>query len=115
MWACVEANKLVRESGKSNIDKCRIPVVSNWNFEYLSKKLKNYHDQEVVDLLKFGFPIECKVQGSMQVPANHTGADQHPEQIRYYIKTELNKGTLIGPFHTNPWGKCSIFPYEHTP
>ena len=97
--ACVQANKLVRMSGKANVDGLWIPVVSNWNVQYLQNKLRNYENKQIIDLLRYGFPIECKQQqGTAQIPANHAGALGFEQDVDQYIERELLKGTLIGPF-----------------
>ena len=108
-WACVEANKQVRSSGVPTIDGIHIPVVSKWNFKYLEYTLRNYHDKEIIELLKYGFPVECEVKGKMQVPRNHAGARDFPDEISKYIEQELDKGTLIGPFDENPFGEAARF------
>ena len=110
-WAYVKACESVYSSGMSNVDGLRIPVKSNWNLEYLSKQLVNYTDKEIVQLLQFGFPIECATQGQGEIKfsKNHAGAEQFPDDIDAYIAKELKKGTLIGPFKTNPFGSKARF------
>ena len=54
--------QMVNESGNLNKDSCRIPVNNTWNFELLDTLLTDYWDREVIDLLKFGFPIERDVR-----------------------------------------------------
>ena len=108
--ACVQANKLVRDSGKANVDGLRIPVVSNWNVQYLQTKLCNYENKQIIDLLRYGFLTECKQQqGTAQIPANHAGALGSEQDVDQYINRELLKGTLIGPFTHNPFGADARF------
>ena len=47
----------VVESGMHNKDGCRIRVNDKWNFTLLCQMLHDYHDQEVLDFLEFGWPI----------------------------------------------------------
>ena len=108
-WCCVAANLLIQESGKLNVDSCKIKVKSNWNFESMQKQLANYHDKEVIELLKYGFPIECNTQGQGRVHPNHRGVQNNPQVIRKYIKKQLQAGTMIGPFKENPFGNRAIF------
>ena len=106
----MEANKLIRQTNKPNEDLARLHLPSNWNFEYLNKKLKNYHDKEIIELLMFGFLIECDIHCSeFNQPDNHTGARYFPNEIDAYLAKEINKGTLIGPFDENPFGKHARF------
>ena len=109
-WAYVEANLQVRKSGKANVDMCRILLPSEWQIDYLQFKLQNYHDKEIIDLLRYGFPIECDVTRSqVSEPDNHTGARFFPNDIDAYIDKEIKKGTLIGPFNKNPFGEHARF------
>ena len=50
--------ELVEVSNAHNKDLCKIKVNSTWNFELLNALLVDYHDQQIVELLKYGFPIE---------------------------------------------------------
>ena len=108
---CVQANNIVYETGKANIDGERIPVKTGWNLPYLEQQLCNYHDKEIVQLLKYGFPIEFDNNQEYDdtIHPNHKGATNYPDYIDAYIQKELNKGTLIGPFEHNPFGKRAKF------
>ena len=52
----IEAHNLVRQSGVPNFLKCRIPVEINLNVNIWRSYLKYYWDQQLPDLLQFGFP-----------------------------------------------------------
>ena len=110
-WACVSANIAVYQSGKPNIDLCQIPVPSNWKFDYLYEQLVDYNDQQVIQLLRFGFPLEFdhQVQYTSHILPNHKGATMYPDEMDAYIHKELTKGTMIGPFNQNPFGKRAKF------
>ena len=45
----------------------------------------------------------------INVPPNQKSAREHPDQIRRYLNRELARGSLIGPFHTNPFGNLARF------
>ena len=51
------ANRLVRESRKENYAGCKIPVNSDWDLDLLQDWLQGYHDQKVIDYLRFGWPL----------------------------------------------------------
>ena len=51
----IEAHNLVRQSGVPNFLKCRIPVESDLNANIWRTYLKDYWDQQLPDLLQFGF------------------------------------------------------------
>ena len=49
---------LVRASGRPNYLGLRIPLTSNLNISAWRMHLKNYWDQQLVDLLEFGSPLD---------------------------------------------------------
>ena len=117
-WACVAANLVVRDTGKANMDLCKIRVKSNWKVENLEKDLCNYDNKEMVEMIKYGFPIESTAdeKGSSRVSQNHKGAVEFPQQIRNYLQQEIEAKTLIGPFDHNPFGEDARFsPLNSTP
>ena len=106
----VRANRTVRESGKHNFEKCKIPVNSNWNVGKFEEMLADYHDKEMLEYVKFGWPINVTNNIENQtdeVPKNQQGALQNPQEIKKYIENELQHGSIIGPFITNPFGKSA--------
>ena len=54
----VNTIELVNQSNAHNKDRCKFEVKTNWNIKLLRELLVNYYDQEVVDFLQFGFPID---------------------------------------------------------
>ena len=117
--ACVLANHRVYNSGVANVDGIRVPVKSNWNLDYLERKLQNYENNQIIELLKYSFPLENnQIDNRLNhdKPQNHKGATQFPDQIDAYISKELSKGTLIGPFKVNPFpGRACFSPMNTRP
>ena len=109
-WACVAANLMVRETGRANVDSTKIRTTSKIKFENLENELIDYHNQEIIDLLKYGFPIECERDTAPPVVhRNHKGAVDFPEELRSYIHKQIQERTLIGPFDHNPFGDEARF------
>ena len=54
----VEQHLKVRSSGTSNFLAERIPVESQLNVSEWKKVFKNYWDQQLVQLVQFGFPLD---------------------------------------------------------
>ena len=50
------ANRVL-DSGVPNRFGCRIPVESTWNLQLFESLLTDYHDKDVIEWLKFGFPV----------------------------------------------------------
>ena len=72
--------------------------------------LKDYWDQQLLQLLRFGFPLDfnrnCRLKNEI---GNHTSATQFPGNVDEYIEEESKYGALLGPFKENP------IAHSHTP
>ena len=100
----VQANKAVRSSKKPNFAGCQIPVQSNINFEFLEKELENYHDREIILLLRYGCPLSYEGSGNLSRNCrNHKGATDFPEHIDKYLEREMAAGAVMGPFRESPF------------
>ena len=79
----INAHFTVKATGVPNFKQARIQIPSKFNFEFLERELHFYHDKEVIDLLKFGFPLAHNGStGSKLVPKNHGGARDFPDQMK---------------------------------
>ena len=95
----IEAHNLVRQSGVPNFLNCRIPVETNLNSNTWRTYLKDYWDQQLPDLLQFGFPLDFHRDSVLSSSsANHTSVNQFQADVGAYIREELKHGALYGPF-----------------
>ena len=63
-----------------------------------------------MEYLRFGWPLNAKgTKVNMETPPNQAGARENPEQIREYLRAELEWGSIIGPFIRNPFGREARF------
>ena len=95
----------VRRGGYPNVYGARIPASSKWSCDTLQDLLKNYDDKEIVEFLKFGWPANRLPNAPKPIVThkNHESAVMHKNYIFEYIQSELDAGSLIGPFHTIPF------------
>ena len=106
----VMANRVIRETGKPNHEEAQILVNTNWNLEQLETWLEEYPDKQLMEYLRFGWPLNSKnIKEDISIPRNQKGARENTEQIRKYLKDELKNGSIIGPFNRNPFGKDARF------
>ena len=106
----VSANRIVRESQQENWQQARIAVNNTWNLDQMEEWLHGYHDNRLMEYLRFGWPLNAaNTAQDASVPRNQAGARDHPEEIRTYLKNELKEGAIIGPFKRNPFGKFARF------
>ena len=97
-------------SGKHNFEGERIQVNDKWDFDYLERELQEYHDKQVIEFFRYGWPlnaIDTEVQP--QIPPNQKGARENGDKIDQYLRGELSNGSIIGPFLHNPFGKKARF------
>ena len=100
----LEAHHLVKNSGTHNYLKCRIPVNSHLKIHNWTHFLKDYWDQQIVDLLHYGFPLDFN-RTSPLTPThdNHKSAITDVEHVRRFVKEELHHQAIMGPFDTVPY------------
>ena len=94
---------LVKDSGTHNYLKRRISVNSHLNIDRWEYYLRNYWDQQIVDLLHYGFPLDFD-RGSPLISTydNHTSAVADIQHVRRYVEEDLQHEAIIGPFDTIP-------------
>ena len=106
----VSAHRKVKQSGKCNFQGERIVVNDRLNFEYMEEKLENYPDIEVINYLKYGWPLnDQNTEINEEIPPNQKGVHAHHNEVCEYLYRELENGSVIGPFHTNLFGDESCF------
>ena len=54
----IQAHQLIRQSGLPNVLGLRIPVHTQLNVNKWSSYLSDYYDQQLPDLIEFGFPLD---------------------------------------------------------
>ena len=108
----VRVNRKIRVSGKFNFESCRIPVPSNFNFEFLEKNLQGFTEFPlIIDCLKYGFPLDIqKGYGSHEIPRNHRGATDFPKQMEKILHKEIITKSAIGPFVECPFEDACFSP-----
>lgn len=93
---------------------CQIALDSKLNLALFERSLDNYRDREVVDFLRYGWPInhQGEVDCCSDIPTiNHKGATDYPEHIDQYISNGIQQGHIIGPFLESPfWLDVKISP-----
>ena len=81
-----------------------------WDFKYLEEQLTEYGDREVIKYFKYGRPLNPKDTDILEERHdNQEGARANCQKIREYLDKELQTGSIIGPFHTNPFGPEAWF------
>ena len=110
----VNANRAIRKSKQPNFRGCRIKTNEKYNYQYLEEELQEYEDKDIINFLKYGWPLNAvDTDKQTHTVPNQKNARKNVEALRKYIKSEVNRGTAIGPFHTIPFeGDCRISPLD---
>ena len=109
---------LIRVTNKPNYIEARLPVKSQLNISEWKSRLTNYWDQQLLQLLEFGFPLDFNRNCPLRREGtNHSSAFEHPSDVDANIKEETEFNAILGPFHQNPieGGHCSPFMTRHKP
>ena len=112
----VKTAHLVKKSGVYNYQGCKIPLPSNFNFEFLQKELAQYHNKQVIKFLKYGFPVDCKVKGvDPGIPNYDKGATEFGAQVKSLLQKEVKLGGFLGPFEKPPFTEPRYSPLNSVP
>ena len=103
--------ELVRATGVPNYLGARIRIPSNINCDAWDHLLHGYHDAEISEYLRFGWP------GGYTAPTppttsdrNHPSAVSFPAHVQRFIDKEVGLGAMLGPFTAPPffpWSQVS--------
>ena len=108
----LEAHSIIRQSGTPNFLHCRIPLETQLCIEEWQRVLKGYWDTQLIELLRFGFPLDYDRNSVLQCDAkNHSSAREFPQDIEAYLKEEIQFGAILGPFLTDPIPACHKSPF----
>ena len=109
---CIELHKKVMLSGKFNFEGVRRPVALSLHIEAWRCYLQGFSDAELVEFLKFGWPICVKPSTIMDAShCNHQGAKGFPSEIEEYVQKDIKAGHILGPFKEDPFGgKLHTYP-----
>ena len=82
----------------------RITIPTALNLANWDKALVGYHDKDLCDYLRFGWPVGYTLPNPpTPVSKNHSSATDHPSALNDYVKKELRLGGLLGPFSAPPF------------
>ena len=108
----IEAHKMVARYNKPNYLGARIRVDTQLNLEEWYDQLKGYWDQQLLDFLTFGFPLDFNRNSPLAWEGdNHKSAIDHPEDIEAYLQEEMDFKAIIGPFPEHPCDNGHISPF----
>ena len=82
---------------------CHTHVVSQLNIPAWREYLTTYWDQQLLDLLEFGFPLDFDRNSALHsTELNHKSALDYINHIDQYLQEELSYQAIYGPFDNKP-------------
>lgn len=100
----------IKQTALPNYLSAKIPVSSALNIPQWEQALQNYHDSQLCDHLRYGWPVGyLKPDPPVSIQVNHRSALEFPDHIEKFIHTELSHDALVGPFTEPPF-----FPWART-
>ena len=85
----LQAHRHIRQSGVPNFLGLRIPVKTQLNIPAWQFHLRDYFDQQLLDLIEFGFPLDFERSSSLSSSDdNHTSAIKYPSHVQEYLLEE---------------------------
>ena len=115
----VEAHITIKKSGKFNFEGCRIPIPTAIRYDRIEEALEGVvspKERRVLQLLKYGMPIDCKRSfGIRKKQNNHFSAKSHREAIGEYLESNMKCQAILGPFKLSPIADLCFSPLMSVP
>ena len=108
----IKAHKMVANHKKPNYLGARIKVDSQLNLQEWYDQLQDYWDQQLLEFLTFGFPLDFNRNSPLYWEGeNHKSALEYPQDIEAYLKEEMQFKAIVGPFDQHPCDNGHISPF----
>ena len=113
------AHREVVKSGLYNFQGCKISIPTSIRYDLIRNALGDQvtpKDQKVLDLIKYGMPIDCKPGFGVGKPQkNHHSAFQFKEAISKYVSKGIQSQGMLGPFEQSPLAGLCFSPLMSVP
>ena len=95
---------VVKDTALPNFLQAKQPITSGLNICNWKLLLVDYPDQDLLDFLEFGWPVDY-VASYPPTPTliNHEKSPLYLEHVKLYIEKEVSLGALLGPFDNPPF------------
>ena len=94
----------IRNTGTCNVYGARVAMETAWNTQLMENLAESTSDREVVQFMRYGWPLSHDGSPTTITLENHTSALKHHRQVTEYVVKEWKLGCLLRPFVTVPWG-----------
>ena len=102
----------VRRHGVPNFWGARSPVSFQLNVEEWQNMLEGYWDAQLLDLIRFGFPLDFNRSCALTCDRiNHSSANQFPQDVEAYLAEERRFEAILRAFDSSPIDNCHYSPF----
>ena len=111
-----QVRDIISATGVANYKRARIQIPSKFNFSLWLQMLGDYEDLQIVEYLRFGFPLSI-VKGFTATANkyNHSSATKFPQHVQDYLNDEITEKAMLGPFKDHPLDNYHISPIMSRP
>ena len=107
-----DIHRSIVDTNTHNFMEAQIEIQSQLNPDAWDKYLKNYWDQQLLLLIRYGFPLEFNPVSPLQhEETNHASAKLFPKDIAHYLQEETSFKAILGPFDAPPIKKLAYFSF----
>ena len=108
----IEAYNVVKSSGFYNFQQTRLLVDNQLNPTAWEAHLTDYWDWQLVQYIKFGFPLDVKLEANLSCDlSNHKSATLFPSHVDSYLQEEKCFKAIFGPFSEKPFKTLHCSPF----
>ena len=107
----IAIHKQVKTTGKFHFMDAQICVPSQLNVAKWQTYLEGYWDNQLLFLLRYGFPLDFDHSVSLKSQHNnHSSATDFPQHVEKYLQEEAKFGAIHGPFSAPPLDDLHVSP-----
>ena len=101
----------VKSQKQYNFLSSQVIVHSQLKYHEWEKRLGNYWDQQLLYLIKYGFPLDFDTEATLESNhKSHYSAVAFPEDIEKYINEEIEFQAIFGPYDIPPIQNLHVSP-----
>ena len=101
----------VKSQKQYNFLSSQVIVQSQLKYQEWENKLGDYWDQQLLYLIKYGFPLDFDARAPLQSNhKNHFSAIAFPKDIEEYINEEIEFQAMYGPYDNPPIPNLHVSP-----
>ena len=103
---------ITRSQNTFNFLSTQVQVPSQLNPDIWQELLRDYWDQQLPFLIRYGFPLDFDRHSKLgKNTKNHTSAVAFPKDIEAYLAEEIQYGAIHGPFKNPPIHNLHTSPF----